>query len=420
MHYLNIQNEDKKKLGILIHYYRTHVFKHISQNLFLKNKFDETICSRQTLSKIEQGEIIKNDSIYEELLEKLSLKYNTNQIVENIIKEEDYDRLLYACDYYDIETLKNISKYLLKQLSPFSSYVFFYENYLCMNWIHNYYSSFVLPTLSDCDFIINLKEIINSKLYEVMMDLVFKSRTIHGNYDFSYFDFKHSQSMINRGNHMMILYNQSKLSEMLQYCDILEKEYTEKNNFIRLLDIYSLKGLGFSNTEKERFNQLVKQIKQVVDQHQDEIPETKILQLYKNLGLQAFRLDIYDKAIYYFEKYIENNSPYAKIIGIDLCISYQKTNQIYKLENFVKDKKIYTGDSQYEKLLNYFILKYKFNSDENELSYFIIEKVPLIIDETMAKYKQFFYEELNTLVDKTRCYKNLKDYLDATNFVLPI
>ena len=90
-----------------------------------------------------------------------------------------------------------------------------------------------------------------------MMDLVFKKRTISGIYDFSYFDFKNSSSMINRGNHMMILYNQSKLSEMLDYCQDLEKEYSSKNNYIRLLDIYSLKGFAFSNTEKEKFEKLI-------------------------------------------------------------------------------------------------------------------------------------------------------------------
>ena len=110
-----------------------------------------------------------------------------------------------------------------------------------------------------------------------MMDLVFKKRTISGIYDFSYFDFKNSSSMINRGNHMMILYNQSKLSEMLDYCQDLEKEYSSKNNYIRLLDIYSLKGFAFSNTEKEKFEKLVSQINHTVEAHNSNIPKIKRL-----------------------------------------------------------------------------------------------------------------------------------------------
>lgn len=219
---------------------------------------------------------------------------------------------------------------------------------------------------------------------------------------------------------MMILYNQSKLSEMLDYCQGLEEEYSSKNNYIRLLDIYSLKGFAFSNTEKEKFEKLVSQINHTVEAHHSNIPKIKISQLLKNMGLQAFRIDMYDVAINYLEQYIAMDSPYANIVGIDLCISYQKTNKINKLKSFIQSKKIYKGDGQYENLLNYFILKYKYQTDNDELSYFIVNKVPIIIDNTMGKYKQFFYEELSMLVEQTKRYKDLKTYLDSTSDMLPI
>lgn len=420
MHYLKINDSDKKKIGYLIHVYRTQQFKHISQNSFLLNEYNEPICTRQTLSKIEQGVIIKNDSIYEELLKKMNLKFNTDYCIEEFLPTSIFSDLLNACDYYNLEKLISISESYIKQLNPFKEYIFFHEYYECFKWIYNYYSSFELPTLQSTEYIILLKNIINSNLYEVMMDLVFKKRTISGIYDFSYFDFKNSNSMINRGNHMMILYNQSKLSEMLDYCQDLEDEYNSKNNYIRLLDIYSLKGFAFSNTEKEKFEQLVSQINHTVETHNSNIPKIKISQLLKNIGLQAFRIDMYDIAINYLEQYIAMDSPYANIVGIDLCISYQKTNKINQLKSFIQSKEVYKGDSQYENLLNYFILKYKYQTDNDELSYFIVTKVPIIIDNTMGKYKQFFYEELSTLVEQTKRYKDLKTYLDSTNDMLPI
>ncbi|WP_317314780.1 hypothetical protein [Holdemanella biformis] len=420
MHYLKISDSDKKKIGYLIHLYRTQQFKHLSQNSFLLNEYNEPICTRQTLSKIEQGVIIKNDSIYEELLKKVNLKFNTDYCIEEFLPTSIFSDLLNACDYYNLEKLISISESYIKQLNPFKEYIFFHEYYECFKWIYTYYSSFELPTLQSTEYIILLKNIINSNLYEVMMDLVFKKRTISGIYDFSYFDFKNSSSMINRGNHMMILYNQSKLSEMLDYCQDLEKEYSSKNNYIRLLDIYSLKGFAFSNTEKEKFDKLVSQINHTVEAHNSNIPKIKISQLLKNIGLQAFRIDMYDVAINYLEQYIAMDSPYANIVGIDLCISYQKTNKINKLKSFIQSKEIYKGDGQYENLLNYFILKYKYQTDNDELSYFIVNKVPIIIDNTMGKYKQFFYEELSMLVEQTKRYKDLKTYLDSTSDMLPI
>lgn len=420
MHYLKINDSDKKKIGYLIHLYRTQQFKHLSQNSFLLNEYNEPICTRQTLSKIEQGVIIKNDSIYEELLKKVNLKFNTDYCIEEFLPTSIFSDLLNACDYYKLEKLISISESYIKQLNPFKEYIFFHEYYECFKWIYTYYSSFELPTLQSTEYIISLKNIINSNLYEVMMDLVFKKRTISGIYDFSYFDFKNSSSMINRGNHMMILYNQSKLSEMLDYCQDLEEEYSSKNNYIRLLDIYSLKGFAFSNTEKEKFEKLVSQINHTVEAHNSNIPEIKISQLLKNIGLQAFRIDMYNIAINYLEQYIAMDSPYANIVGIDLCISYQKTNKINQLKSFIQSKEVYKGDSQYENLLNYFILKYKYQTDNDELSYFIVNKVPIIIDNTMGKYKQFFYEELSMLVEQTKRYKDLKTYLDSTSDMLPI
>lgn len=420
MYYLKINDSDKKKIGYLIHLYRTQQFKHLSQNSFLLNEYNEPICARQTLSKIEQGVIIKNDSIYEELLKKVNLKFNTDYCIEEFLPTSIFSDLLNACDYYNLEKLISISESYVKQLNPFKEYIFFHEYYECFKWIYTYYSSFELPTLQSTEYIISLKNIINSNLYEVMIDLVFKKRTISGIYDFSYFDFKNSNSMINRGNHMMILYNQSKLSEMLDYCQDLEEEYSSKNNYIRLLDIYSLKGFAFSNTEKEKFEKLVSQINHIVEAHNSNIPKIKISQLLKNIGLQAFRIDMYDIAINYLEQYIAMDSPYANIVGIDLCISYQKTNKINQLKSFIQSKEVYKGDSQYENLLNYFILKYKYQTDNDELSYFIVNKVPIIIDNTMGKYKQFFYEELSMLVEQTKCYKDLKTYLDSTSDMLPI
>ena len=417
MHYLKINDSDKKKIGYLIHLYRTQQFKHLSQNSFLLNEYNEPICTRQTLSKIEQGIIIINDSIYEELLKKVNLKFNTDYCIEEFLPTSIFSDLLNACDYYNLEKLISISESYIKQLNPFKEYIFFHEYYECFKWIYTYYSSFELPTLQSTEYIIFLKNIINSNLYEVMMDLVFKKRTISRIYDF---DFKNSNSMINRGNHMMILYNQSKLSEMLDYCQDLEEEYSSKNNYIRLLDIYSLKGFAFSNTEKEKFEKLVSQINHTVEAHNSNIPEIKISQLLKNIGLQAFRIDMYDIAINYLEQYIAMDSPYANIVGIDLCISYQKTNKINQLKSFIQSKEVYKGDSQYENLLNYFILKYKYQTDNDELSYFIVNKVPIIIDNTMGKYKQFFYEELSMLVEQTKRYKDLKTYLDSTSDMLPI
>lgn len=134
MHYLKINDSDKKKIGYLIHLYRTQQFKHLSQNSFLLNEYNEPICTRQTLSKIEQGVIIKNDSIYEELLKKVNLKFNTDYCIEEFLPTSIFSDLLNACDYYNLEKLISISESYIKQLNLFKEYIFFHEYYECFKW----------------------------------------------------------------------------------------------------------------------------------------------------------------------------------------------------------------------------------------------------------------------------------------------
>ena len=119
------------------------------------------------------------------------------------------------------------------------------------------------------------------------------------------------------------------------------------------------------------------------------------------------------------EKYIQSNGLYVRIVNVNLCICYEYENKIKKLKQFIKDKELYHGNSQYELLLNYFIYKYNMNYSLISLSDFIVNDVPQILDETMATFKDFFYDELTSLVNETKRYKDLKDFLDSTNAMLP-
>lgn len=415
----NIADDNKIKIGKLIHYYRKNIYKHMSQETFLKNKFNEQICTRQTLSKLEKGSIIKQDRIYEELLQNFHLKYNTKYSIDEMITQNMCSDLLYSCDYYQLDSLVDLSKKYMKQLEPYTQYVFFNEYYLCMHWIHTYYADFILPTMEDAHFIISLKEIIHPDLYEVMMDLVFKCYLLYGIYDFSYFNYQKALSFINRANYTMILNTKSQYNDMLNLCQKLEEECINSKNFIRLLDLYTTEGFALTETEISHFYLIIYKTSNLIRKHKKTIPKIKVTQFYKNTGLQAFRLKEYQTCIQYLEKYIDSTSIYTNIIRIDLCIAYQHTNNEEKLKQFIKDKEIYHGNSQYELLLNYFIYKYNMNYSSISLSDFIVNDVPKILDETMATFKDFFYDELTLLVDKTKRYKDLKDFLDATNNMLP-
>ena len=93
---LDILEEDNIKLGKIIKYYRTNDYKIANPYTWSINDFisdnDEYICSNTTLSSIENGEIIKDDEIYDSLLQKLNLKYNYKNDLSNI--HNAYDSLI--------------------------------------------------------------------------------------------------------------------------------------------------------------------------------------------------------------------------------------------------------------------------------------------------------------------------------------
>lgn len=67
--YAKLTDSQKERIGILIRYYRKK--QKITQQAFLESK----ICARTTLSAIENGNVVKEDMVYYELLESMKLTY---------------------------------------------------------------------------------------------------------------------------------------------------------------------------------------------------------------------------------------------------------------------------------------------------------------------------------------------------------
>jgi tetratricopeptide (TPR) repeat protein len=106
-----LTDQEKKQLGTIIHHYRNHYFhSHLTnKNDYKQINFCKGICSQAQLSRLENGDILKDNEIYKELLNKLHLKLEKlspkDQLLfttyyENIIKFQNDDALIINYNEY--------------------------------------------------------------------------------------------------------------------------------------------------------------------------------------------------------------------------------------------------------------------------------------------------------------------------------
>lgn len=91
-----LTEQEKKQLGILIHYYRNQMFRseHTNKDEFKQVNFCKGICSQAQLSRLEHGEPLKDQIIYEALLDKLNLRCEKVQLKDTIQIDRVFTELL--------------------------------------------------------------------------------------------------------------------------------------------------------------------------------------------------------------------------------------------------------------------------------------------------------------------------------------
>src|SRR5699024_8822814 len=105
MNFLDIPDKDKIKLGKLINYYRVNDYKANNPTSWSIKEFvkyhDYTICSPTTFTIMKESMVIKNNDIYDELLEKLGKYYNYEKDFRIIHKMFENKIIAFFENYHD-------------------------------------------------------------------------------------------------------------------------------------------------------------------------------------------------------------------------------------------------------------------------------------------------------------------------------
>lgn len=157
-----LNDEEKRQLGLLIFYYRSSYFRSARNDNenFKQVNFCRGICSQAQLSRLENGEPLKDHEIYWLLLDKLNLKYERISSKEVLTFESYYE---YIYEYQNNDQLAiNYNEYILM--------INHFQNVFRNNVIYTHYNYAL-------EFIVN---ILNEDLEEayILLELVEKTLDI--------------------------------------------------------------------------------------------------------------------------------------------------------------------------------------------------------------------------------------------------
>ncbi|WP_077369617.1 hypothetical protein [Anaerosalibacter sp. Marseille-P3206] len=397
MVFLDIPNDHKMKLGLVIKFYRTNYYKESHPDSWGINDFvkddEEYICSPTTLSAIENTKIIKNDDIYDELLKKLGLEYNYEKDL-SVIHEKFHKKIIDAFENYNDELLNNLIIDYTKALTPYENFVLEKELIYVINLIQNFLTVDLEEDIKKCLELL--------PIYESSIQLILADR-IHS-YFYNFGNLKDLEEI----NQVVSLQNIKSLRLQCNYINTLirkkyyleatenllkvQKIYMEKDNILGLLRTYSIKLDLIDEMKSNEWNDEVKQILPLFKKHIHKDKKQIIIYIY-NTAIGYLKRKEYEFA---FELllFVLNESKelflptaiYLNVIstitGIDVPLEAKEAN--YNEENYpdvfnviYKFYLLKNSNASFEELENYIFKKIRpifiYMSDDSLYNTFRIE-----------------------------------------------
>lgn len=158
-----LSSKVKYGLGKLISYYRNLNFKEsgdgfYKQEMFIKADADypfeeivdgENVCSIATFRRLEAGEPVKNDELYEYFIDKLDFEFDYRfELLD--YQEKLGKRLYHAMEMYDCKEMSDIKKEVITFYSGAENDFYFSEFYKVYLMILNYNLDYVHPSKEEC------------------------------------------------------------------------------------------------------------------------------------------------------------------------------------------------------------------------------------------------------------------------------
>lgn len=379
------------------------------------------VCSRATLNRLERGQSIKDDDLYIFFIQKLGFQVDDFPgIMSNV--ERISEELYTAVEMYDVDRIKRIDQEVENLFYKAKNYFYYKDIYDVLKIIIHYYLYVEYPKKDKSDLMIRISFILNSKLEELLLNILF-----------DYFYYWESNMFIAEKVYQDLIRfdNGSKLSayfiagwlmykekwfdaleitnDAIDYFDNLKSDY-------QLGILYFTKALALHTGNKENVKYYFDKSIECLSLAKGVLSNKKLEKNYFNIGFHYYYDKDYLSAIEYFKKYLEYKPPFTMhILYILHCAEELKTNSLDEYFRALKCDKNKKNDIC-KVFFEYFLLKIN-KAPEKEIETYIMHDIHKVL---VNKYRSdnlinYFEYELNKLVKITKCYKDLKSFNDFTS-----
>lgn len=342
---MNIPKEKLKLIGISIKVNRKAKLKETKAGKWNQMNFAEGICSQNTLIKIEHGQVSRFIEVYEEAAEKLNRKLGYFPDIDKQIEKITL-KLYQAVEFYDIKKINLLTKKLLECLEPVKEYLWYCDLYEVQRAIMVFYNEEIninenlIEKYTDMctEFNENILTILKTIIFSSMCNLLHDKKVKYSDIEKVYneLELASSESSSNLINTLLFCLLHEKTSEFLRQLNRLEKICIETENWIRLLDAYSIAISYLSVMDRyeveryfEKFEDLLERVK---------VPNVRLKDYLFSLGTGLYERKHYEKAIEYLNKSSSIDTNIHNINFIYIASAQRKLNLPIRIPYYSEKK----------------------------------------------------------------------------------
>lgn len=407
---MNIPKEKLSLIGISIKVNRKARLKETKSGRWNQQNFSDGICSQNTLIKIERGQVSRFIEVYAEAAERLGLRLGYFPEVDKLI-DKIAPKLYKAVEFYDLKKIMLYTKKLIEILEPYKLCLWYCDLYLFSNSFTAYYQNEKYIEIKKLDTYIDMINEFNDTISEILKHLIFTSVYMELNRQntneselrkiYKQIEIDKSTFAANVLNKMIYCFIFEKTTALLMMLNDIETRYMETQNFIRLLDGYSLVISYLSVMGKEEVDEYIEKYEKLL--MRVSLSQIKIKEYYYGLGTALYELGRYEKAISCFEKSYENDINITNPSFIYIASAQRKMGVSINIP-FYMEKDIQKFPIDIKQLYNY----YKLNDDIPAFikQKFIMERILPNLRPKDELLVNILREELIGLIQETNHYKD--------------
>lgn len=411
--------ERQKKVGKYIKIKRKEQLRLTNSAKWTQRGFCKDVCSPTSLVKLERGFPPRFYDTFDKIAEKFDCRVDYDPKIERKI-----NRLIHhvrdACELGDLQLIQHNINLSFRALEPVKDCLWYSDMYKMLELVEDYYMRDFCIKEDFRDYYNDLMSLYEGPWCELMKNVLYNSAfddiqctdymDLYKAFEFD----KMSDTCYNYINAMNFCLSRNNGTLFKDIFETAISRFVKHNNYIRLLDAYTM-ALTFAGIyDKNEIDELMEKIDGLID---DSVPETKISTIYWTLATVCYDEKEYDKALKMLEEcYLHDvnrsHCPYLLVGNINHIKGF-KSNIPYYHEDFLKNASI-----DLKRIYRYYMMDEEQNvSYEAKQSYLMEELLPVIGPEDDLTL-DVLSSELDMLIKRTKKFDDLITFNETKNMLL--